>query len=67
MNERTWQTYSFIELMCHFCETLIEGEDYARSYKGGKAIKGGDVQSLDCLDRDVLDPRFGVDICISAW
>ena len=53
--------------MHHLRGTLTEGKGYARPYKGSKAVKGGNVQGLDCLDRDVLDPRFGADICTSAW
>ena len=53
--------------MCILCGTLIEGEKYVRPHKGSKAVKGGNVQGLDGLDRDVPDPRFGVDICFSAW
>ena len=49
--------------MHHLRGTLTEGKEYARPYKGSKAVKGGNVQGLDCLDRDVLDPRFGADIC----
>ena len=47
--------------------TLTEGEKRVRPYKGDKAAKGGNVQGLDCLDCDVLDLGFVVDICISAW
>ena len=53
--------------MERFRRTLTEREEYVRSYKGSKAVKGGNVQGLDCLDRDVLDPRSVVDICISDW
>ena len=53
--------------MERFCEASTEREEYVRSYKGSKAVKGGDVQSLDCLDRDVLDPRFVADFCVSTW
>ena len=52
--------------MERFCRALIEREEYVRPYKRSKAVKGGNVQSLDRLDRDVLDSRFVADICISA-
>ena len=53
--------------MCYLCRTFTEGEDYVRPDKGSKAVKGRNVQGLDCLDRDVLDPRSGTDICYAAW